>query len=122
MSVNVPSAGALSCRVQIWHVEQEPNSLDFDPDDSELERTLIGSVWGELTPVSAQIFCETAQTETTITHRLKFRLWPGHTDIKTLTDSRIQLVAEGMRFKVRRGTPVNKAFVMYEVEALETES
>lgn len=121
MSVNVPTAGALSCRVQIWRVEQEPNDLNFDPDDSELKRTLIESVWGELTPVSAQVFCETAQTETTISHRLKFRLWPGHTDIKTLTDSHIELAAEGLRFKVRRGTPVTKAFVMYEVEALETE-
>ena len=119
MSVNVPWAGELQNRVEIWRVEQI-SELNFNPDVSEMNREFIEAVWGELTPVSAQVFFESAQTETAITHRLKLRLWPGHTDIVTLTDPHIELVTDGMRFKVRRGTPINKAFAMYEVEVKET--
>ena len=109
--MNLPEIGKLNHRVTFQTISTVVNegSGFTNKVKSEFE------TWGRIEAVGAQIFWETSQINSTITHRIFVRAVKGRTypsDFKNV----VWAVSEGVKYKIMRVTDVNAAhrFTMLE--------
>lgn len=110
--MNEPLCGDLNRRVTFRFVQTKPNSNSGFTNTVSNEFT----VWGRVEAVGAQIFWETSQINSTVTHRIFVRAVKGKTypcDFKNV----VWAVCENSRYKVMRVNDLNgeHRFTLLEV-------